>query len=279
MIKILMHKDDEVAKLKVDSDNILEEVIEIYNEDLLPEKTNNPYQSLHKWLMLRKMSLRRDDLSPIREFYGSKIFVSDNSRSLFDCYWLKNKKSECWDSINAFKNWIYYNDDIFLMLFQPEDYDGPDDEMINDSPNLTISGTEKRLWYKDKDGITGLIDSDVREQTQMYKKAVENGISIVAERKPIILCKHLFTFIPQKTTEDIESIPFDHLYNTTFDINLSKEANLQKCCETYNIPKWIDFFDELMEFDKILEKNDRELMDIRVLRDSNTLKILGFDTL
>ena len=275
MIKTLMHKNIPVCKIKVDEQNMLESIMEVYNEQYLPENTNNLQQSLGRWLMLRKVSFKRDDLSSIREFYGSSLFISHSMRSLEDCYWLKCKDTDTWENISPYNNWEYFNDDIYLALYDPEDYEAP----FNDSPNLTLSGTNKCIWYKNKENEIGTIDSNIQNQLYYYRTALKNDITIVKERIPVILCSHLFAFTKSSTSEQVESIPFDHLYNTTFDINLSKEANLQKCCETFNIPNWEAFFNELIKYDQICGKSDRELIDIRVLRNADNLQIIGFDKL
>ena len=276
MIKTLMHKNDPVAKVEVNSANILEKVIEVYDRDLLPEKTDNDFQSLQKWFMLRRLSLRRGDIDAYRVHYGSKMFISDNLRSLADCYWLKKSKNEDWDEIKAFGQWRHINDPVFLMMYDPTDFEKPDEDDIIDSPNLTLSCVEKNLWFCEE-SVFGFINANVKKEHDKYKIAKENNISIVAERKPIILNHHLFMFIPQSTSVQVEAIPFDALYNSTFDANFSKEANLQKCCEQYKIPGWKKFFNELIQFDELCEKTDRELYDIRVLRNSDTLEVIGFD--
>ncbi len=275
MIKTLMHKNIPVCKIKVDEQNMLESVITVHNEKYLPENTNNLHQSLARWLMLRKMSLKRDDLSSIREFYGSSLFHSDSMRSLSDCYWLKCADTDTWENISPYSDWEYYNDDIYLALYDPEDYEFP----FNNSPNLTLSGTDKKIWYQDPIDGLGTIDSNIQNQLYYYRMAKNNGIEIVKSRKPVILCNHLFAYTKSETSEEVEAISFDHLYNTTFDINLNKKANLQKCCEQFNIPDWESFFNELIKFDELCEKKDRELIDINVLRNANTLEIIGFDKL
>ena len=52
--------------------------------------------------------------------------------------------------------------------------------------------------------------------------------------------------------------------------------NLAHCCEYYEIPEWKEFFTNMSKFDEAVGNTERELSDVYVLRDSNTLKIIGF---
>lgn len=172
MVKTLMHKNVPVASLKITPDGILEDVVKVINTELLPENNENVKRSLQRWLMLRQISRSRKDISPLRDFYGFKMFISKNMRSLYDCYWLKSE-SETWEEINAFENWDYQTED-------------------------------------DK---------------------------------------------------------------------LNEMENLQKCCEHFKIPDWKPFINQMMEYDRLCKNSERELSDIRILRDADTLDIIRFDKL
>lgn len=273
MTKTLMHKNVPVASLKVTPDGILEDVVKVINPEFLPENNGNVKRSLQRWLMLRQISRSRKDISPLRDFYGSKMFISKNMRSLYDCYWLKSE-SETWEEINAFENWDYQTDDILLALINPVEFE----EISYDSPNLTISGADNALWFYDEKHL-GQITNNAQRQMNNYKTAVKNGISILKPRKYLLIYSMIFVFTPSDTSQNIESIAFDTLYNQTEDEKLNKMENLQKCCEHFKIPDWRRFINQMMEYDRLCKNSERELSDIRILRDADTLDIIRFDKL
>ena len=275
MIKTLMHKNTPVVSMRISSTGALEEIVRVFDESLLPERGEDTTRAMQRWLLLRGTSTARKDIQPLREFYGSKMFTSVNMRSLFDTYWLKVSADETWDSVNAFDNWDPDDDDIFLALLYPRDFEGP----RYDSPNLTVPGSLERIWYKDETHSLGIICSDAQKEMSEYNIAKKNNISIVKPKSYFILGGTIFTYEMASTSKDIEQVSFDSLYNASEDKSLDKMENLQKCCETFHIPEWEGFLNEMLTFDELCGKEDRELSDIKVLRDADTLRILGFDKL
>lgn len=283
MKQIIMHKDTEVCSITLDERGYVESVDSVQNEALLPcaldaqwEKEKNPKDlkfGVQKWLLTRMISRGRSDYAPLRTFYGEERFVSKNRVSLADCYWVKAADSdETWESVNPFASWDEDSDSYFGILNEPEDTYMVD----NISPNLTISGVEHKFWYR-MDGNLGYLNEAAQSDMAFYKKALEIGCAdIVAKRQYIILSGKIYTFTPTETSESVERIPFDLLYDTVEDRSLSKMENLKKTCETYGLSKWKNFFSLMTKLDNATDNKERELSDIWVLRDSDTLKIIGF---
>lgn len=276
MQKILMHKNDKVASFKCRSNGLYDKLTEVYQEDLLPDRTREINIALQRWLLLRSPSGLRKNFAALKEFYGQENFVSDNMRSLFDCYWIKDaedKKTE-WGNINPWTTWDCSSDSIFMSLYKPFDFEGFDES----SPNLTIPGELPLLWYEFDESI-GLINENAQKDMKEYKIAKENNISILQEREYKILSGRVFTFKKSPVSENIERVSFDTLYNMVEDSSKSKAQNIQACCEHFGIPDWKNYFSELIEFDKACGYNKRELFDIGVLRDSNTFEYISLDLL
>lgn len=274
--KTLMHKDDPVVTMRITPSSAIEEVLKIHNPELLPENNGDPKISLERWLLHRNICQTRKDIDEYIKFYGGRMFRSVTMRSLFDTYWIRSSaQTEDWEAINAFDNWDPDDDDILLSMFAPDDFEGP----RFDSPNLTIPGTQPRLWCKTKDYPLGLINLNAQEAMHGYMLAKENGITIVNPKTYIIFGRRIYTYEPATTSKNIEQLPFDSLYNRTAEEGLSNQENLQKCCETFKIPGWKEFFNQLLDYDMLCGKEDRTLFDIKILRDTETLKILGFDKL
>ena len=278
MIKTLMHKDTPVAKLQISSLGAVEQIIELYNEELLPERNGKTLEDFtiatQHWMLLRKLITGREDIYPIYCFYGGNMFQSGNMRSLADTYWLQVSPNETWENVNAFDNFDPVEDDIFLALYFPKMFEGP----RFDSPNLTLSGRIPRVWFVDETHPLGILRSDAQIAMREYNTAVANKLDIVKPKSYFILSETVFTYERCNTSKDIEQIPFESLYNRTKDYNLSEMENIQKCCETFKIPKWKSFFNQLLEF-KAITNTPLEIYDIKVLRNTDDLQILGFDKL
>ena len=276
MQKIVMHKDDKVAEFKCKNNGNFDKLIKVYNEELLPDRTREAEIALQRWMILRSPSGLRKNFSALKEFYGPENFVSVNMRSLFDCYWIKDADDDeiSWDSVNPYTTWDPSSDSIFMSIYKPFDFEAFDES----SPNLTIPGVDPLIWYEFENGI-GLLNENAQKDMRDYKVAKEMGIKMVAERKYKILSGRVFTFKEVNTSEEVERIPFDTLYNLTEDPSKSKAENIKTCCEKFGIQNWKEFISSMIEFDNVCENNKRELFDIGVLRDANTLVYISFDRL
>lgn len=276
--QVVMHKNDEVCNITLDNRGYVSSVDSVENESLLPCVVSDNKEDLkfgiQKWLLTRMVGRSRSDYSPLRNFYGDDFFVSTYRISLGDCYWMKGKDSDTtWEDIDPFKHWDEQDDCYFGIISDPENTYKID----NLSPNLTIPGAEHKFWYR-VDGQLGYINESSQKDMTFYKKAIENGCEqIVAPRKYIILSGKIYTFSPVKTSEDVERIPFDVLYDGLEDKNKSKMENLRATCEHYGLTNWKKFFSMITKLDNILDNKERELSDIGVLRDTSTLEIIGFD--
>lgn len=278
--QIVMHKNDEVCTITLDSRGYVSSVDSVENEVLLPCVISDSKEDLkfgiQKWLLTRMVGRSRTDYSPLRTFYGDDYFISTNRVSLSDSYWIKEKDSSLtWDDVNPYKNWSEDDDCYFGIISDPENTYKVD----NISPNLTISGPEHKFWYR-MDGELGYINEFSQKDMAFYKKALENECnSIVAPRKYIILSGKIYTFTPVKTSEKVERIPFDVLYDGIEDKNKSKMENLRATCEHYGLDGWKSFFGTVIKLDKLNNNKERELSDLGVLREVDTLKVVGFDSI
>lgn len=276
--QVIMHKNDEVCTITLDSRGYVVSVDSVENETLLPCVISDNKEELkfgiQKWLLTRMVGRSRADYSPLRTFYGDEYFVSNHRISLSDCYWMKDKESEmAWDEINPYKHWSEDDDCYFGIISDPENTYKVD----NMSPNLTISGPEHKFWYR-VDGQLGYINEFSQKDMTFYKKAVENGFeSIVSPRQYIILSGKIYTFTPVETNEEVERVSFDVLYDGLEDKSKSKMENLRATCEYYGLDNWKSFFSMITKLDNLNNNKERELSDLGVLRDANSLKVIGFD--
>ena len=277
--KEIMHKNDPVALVNIDKRGFISKIEDIYYKELLPcvysEEEADLKIGLQRWMLGRQLGRTRNDIAPIKSFYGQEIFQSKNMVSLQDSYWIRESDEDTWDMVNPYdeKNWDYEEDCYFELLHDPENTF----EVDNMSPNLTIPGNEARFWYK-KDGNIGLITESSQKDMKVYKKAKELGIDkFVAPRVYMIIHGIIYSYHPTGTDANTERIPFDLLYDSVADPALKKIDNLRNCCDKFGITGWKDFMSSIMKLDTELGNKGRSLYEIGVLRDVETLKIKGFE--
>lgn len=271
-----MHKDVEVATFSCKSNGDFNHLVEVKNEILLPDKTREYEIATRRWLLTRRQSSRINEFSDVRRFYGQNFFTSRNLRSLNDCYWVRDDEEnpgETWDDVNPFVTWDPTSDSLFMMMYKPADFDGVDDS----SPNLTISGTVPLMWYEFDE--IGLINERAQSDITFYREAKARNFDCVEKREYKIVAGRVFSYRKVAVSENVERIPFDTYYNMMEDKSLSKSENISRCCTELGIPDWGRFISEMIELDKVCGKIDRDLCDIGVLRDTETLKCIAFDKL
>lgn len=267
----LMHKGEKVATCSFDANGYLKSISKIHNPRLLPPcvKESNPTIDLQRWILTRSIAPNRKDVASYREFYGSSAFLSSIGLSLFDCYWFANEEHKDWEKENAYDNWDYKTDGLYLMLFHPERLPAID----TTSPNLTIPGSTQRMWYR-FEGDLCLLNGNAQKEMADYKFANENPV--VDSRSYAILSGQVYVMTKASTNKDIERISLEDLYNAVCDPRKTKMENLQACCENFGIQNWKDFFSSMMQYDNATGNDSRELCDIGVLRNTSTLEIIDF---
>lgn len=276
--QVIMHKDDAVCSITLDTRGYIASVDSVENESLLPCVVSSDKDELkfgiQKWLLTRMVGRSRHDYAPLRAFYGDEFFISNNRVSLSDCYWMKEQGSELsWKDVSPYNSWDEESDCYFGIISDPENTYKVD----NVSPNLTIPGPEHKFWYR-VDGQLGYINESSQKDMFLYKKALEHGCDdVVSPRQYLILEGKIYTFAPVETSEEIERVPFDVLYDGIEDKNKSKMENLRATCEHFKLKNWKQFFGNVTKLDEILNNKERELSDIGVLRNANTLEVVGFD--
>lgn len=267
----LMHKNDKVATCVFDAMGYLKSVPTIYNKHLLPLCIGdaNPMLDLRRWILSRTLATNRKDVASLREFYGSSAFQTSLGTSLFDCYWFANNNHKDWEQENAYDNWDYKKDTLYLMLTNPEALT----EIDTNSPNLTIPGRSQRLWYKENNQFY-LLHGDAQKEMTDYKKNKDNVI--LNPRDYFILKGTIYAKTKSETNKEIERYSFEDIYNLCQQSDKTKIQNLQICCEKFGIPEWKNFIYSMCEFDERTENTTRELSEIGVLRNSTTLETIGF---
>ena len=270
--QILMHGNTKVAECRFDARGYLKKVQKVFNKEHLPVCTDADKETftldLQRWILARALAPNRRDIAPLREFYGGEAFQTKMGLSLFDSYWFAEKGAE-WDAVNAYDNWKEDTDSVFLMFTCPEELRAID----TNSPNLTIPGRAHRLWHKTEDGLV-LLHGDAQKEMAAYKNS--DGSPIVAKRKYLIVAGQIYTTIKSETSKNVERVSLEDYYNACQVPEYSKSKNMEICCEKYGLDGWKDFILEMSQFDDRIGNTSRELCDVGVLRNPETLEFIRF---
>ncbi len=273
--QILMHANTPVAECSFGAEGYLKDIPRIINAAHLPPSVDlddeecNAKLALQRWILSRSLSSSRTDVAPLREFYGNAAFTSATGASLFDSYWFSDSEHKDWEACNPYDHWDAGSDSLYLMLHNPAAL-----ETINAcSPNLTIPGKKKRLWYRYADSPV-LLHGNAQAEMNAYKQA--NGSKIVAKRVYALLREHLYAVQQVETSKEIEMIPFEEFYLAGSSPSRSKIDNIRDTCAKFGITGWKEFFTEMIDFDERTQNTSRELTDVGVLRNVSTLEIVGF---
>ena len=277
----LMHKDNPVCALKFSQSGFVEEVFEIYDKTLLPPSVNpevNINFELTKWMDERCFNKNRTDIMAPSVFLPNTVFNKLGAISLFDCYWFKTNQSETWDSVNAFDNWSHQKDPIVLMNIDSRyiNKNYIKNNPVFNTPNFTIPGAEQRIWIK-KDDDFYLLNTNLRKEMNIYKN---NKLSSIVQKRFYTIIKNcLFCAKKTQTSKNIEAFPLEGIYNRYANLDDKDFNNVLNACEAFGIPKekTIIFLQKLFEVDENAKIEDRDFSSVYLLRDSNTLKAIGFE--
>lgn len=270
MKKEFMHKDLIIAEITETKDGQVSAVSVLHPEFFPNLGDDSDLNNYRKFKLIRQTNLCRKDIQPYVGFYGFEHFISNTLRSLNDCYWVRDKGSNLsFQDISAFRIDDLSEDDIFLSMVRPSDFES----FGFDSPNLCIQSQKPIFWYQDEDQL-GYINKNAQADMFLYKTAKEHQINIVKPRKYLIIYNTIYTFVPIATNEHLERISFEQLYYSTKDENLSNGANIQKCCETYQIKNWKPFISSMIQLNKLIQI---PLSELYVFRNADTGEYLEFD--
>lgn len=269
----LMHKDKKVAECRFDSRGYLKKIGKVFDAKHLPVCVDPEKETfmldMQRWVLSRNLAASRRDIAPLREFYGTEAFQTKLGLSLFDGYWFATKEANDWDACNAYDNWDCKKDSVFLMFAYPEEL-----RIIStDSPNLTIPGRAHKLWYKEEDGFY-LLHGDAQKEMARFKLA--EGCPYVARRSYQVVAGQIYAAMKSETGKNVERIPLEDYYNACHDPSKTKFKNLETCCETFGLKGWRDFITQMSAFDDKISNTTRELCDVGVLRDPDSLEFIGF---
>ncbi len=260
----LMHKNNEVAQFELQEHSILN--VRLLDETRLPILPYGNLQSeLKKWLYDRVISL--DHVSSIRNQTGQlidreRLAFANKGRSLTDCYWYKLDPDDHWENISL---WKERQDFLPLYeavktgkIFKSASIDGQAIKWI-DNQHILHKEYRKRqdiAWYE---YIASKISAHFVD-TVSYEVSGSTTLS------------NLFT------SESVEYIPMYYILQSKKKPNHVSDFDwyLQRC-EAYglNAREVGQFVRGMLVSDYLVNNVDRHYGNFGVLRDADSLKIIG----
>ncbi len=234
--------------------------------------------TFNTWLNKRGIPENREGLREMQTAFGTKWLYSKNRLSLSDQYWVRYRMEE-WRKINFFTN--KYSHDIGDIAFSPWNF--RKHKIDSNSPDLTTNGILKKRWRQNEKKQSILIKSGSKITHQ--EPLSEVLVTVLLEQLEIVpfvpyelcvegvtLCSRCENFI----TKDTELIPVSYIYH--LKPRTEKETvydHILAMCDEYDVPGMQKFLNAMIYIDAITGNDDRNLGNIGLIRDVNTLKFLG----
>lgn len=290
---VLMHKNIEVALLQLNSDGEMLKV-KVLNKSFMPIGGSVSNKSFYDWWKFRAVPRTRQNCRSALERLGyigtGKMMVDNLSLSLNDCYWIKPYGSALrWEDVNLFNNKFT---DIFGAYTFDTFYNARN---ITKFTSTSVSGDLQKKWMISRSGKRVLVKGNYGNGNQQSVNEVFASLMHKKQSKqPYVqyrLCKiqtrenHgavIGCASDNFCSEKIESIPLWEVMEIQKRKNdISPFEHAKQSCIRLGIDK--DYFQEYMDYmimtDFIISNTDRHMGNISIMRDSDSLKILGFSPL
>lgn len=291
----LMHKNDQVAALKIDplSGVCLKAVIEGLSE-LVPVGGQLSVTDLRKWWNNRSVPVSQGFIEKILKANGidsTGVYLTKNlGLSLTDHYWIKPYDSDLmWEDVNLFDN--DFKDEIGDLSLKNEIKANESINLIGKTlfyPSASLQGELAKKWicqngerYLIKGNYGNTYQQSANEVIASEFHRIQNKFAYTEYRLCEIevfggqgigcICKDFATkdleFIPAAEIVDSKKKNNSESYHQHF-INICVSNGLDR--ENLNA-----FFDYMFSVDFILANTDRHLNNYGVLRDSKTLQFVS----
>ena len=287
----LMHKNIQVALLKIDEQgNAKLDYVIPNNKDHFPLGAQLNNSKFSEWWKNRFIPDNRDGIQKAlqnTDYQTTGNALVDNlALSLTDCYWIKPRGSDLsWEKVSLFSN--NFTDRIGESLFNSN-------KKVKIKKNKfdvgSSSGELKKKWIIDDDGNRLLIKGNLGlsfqqslnevfisriHKTLNPKYCLQYDLKIIdSDGKKIVCCVS-----PNFCNEHIEFISALEIVDTK---KLKGSDNVfllfkQGCLELgIKEKEFHQYMDYLILTDYLFTNTDRHLRNLGVLRDPDTLKLIGF---
>lgn len=284
---ILMFKDIPVANISFGVTGMFSSIKGFYNRTLMPPGTRVLDDFVEKrfkeWIDNRSIPTIRPNIMELNKLTGmsnpTQYYFQNRGASLNDCYWFQTEEQYNmdfgWDDINFFDNnySLYSGEELLNLLptFLNENFE---------SPNFTTNGKMSKMWVKqgDKDilyktGTLEACDQEVFNEILASEIASRLGINHVDYTLTKLMLKdgneRFFCKCENFCNKDWEFIPAQSMMVENDSIG---KKGFIKYMEKNNL---ISHIYQMLVLDYIISNKDRNPSNFGVIRDTNTLEVVG----
>lgn len=289
----LMNKNIPLLEINLDNTYKITAIYKKKNTEFLPiffgnkEKygsyeTDIFIKDLNDWFKGRIMPGKREYYTEILNYIEKKELIpfGFHFASLTDQYWIKYGY-EKWEDINFYYN--NYSEDCGKLFFTPYEIDKDYCNLI--SPDLTTGGILRKKWIKTEKGDFLIKTGSEKFQQDCINEVIASEIGKKINFKHIQITKYSLCIegveICSKSknfiTENTELVPAFQLYNAlTKEKGTTIYQHLLKCMEYFGVKNGVDYIDEMIQFDFIIQNEDRHLNNFAFIRSVESGKIISF---
>ena len=288
----LMHKDIKVASMQIDDNGNISKLRKKNDtSDHLPIGGQMNDVKFHEWWIDRAIPKTRHGAKNALEKLGyqstSSALVNNLALSLNDCYWIRPRGENLkWDEVNLFKNDFVDN---FGELTFDNNYK-IDIRSKTRFDSATSQGELQKKWCIDKDRKKIMIkgnygDSCQQSLNELFATALHEKqnydnftsyypINIKSDSGRDTIGCYSFNFC----NENVESISaWEVLQTAKIKQNESLFYPFKKACISLGISEdeFYHFMDYEIITDFLITNTDRHMNNIAILRNPDTLKVIG----
>ena len=275
----LKHKNDICGTMVID--DVSGRVIAFQDNDngLSPYLGNSTVENIKKWWLMRAIPASRETIKSLinsLEVNTSEEYLAKNlALSVTDTYWICPVNMD-----------LKYEDINFFNLKEYNDGKIPYHNSTSYDPNASLGGQMEKYWdlsegiprlvkesykYFGQQSVNEVVASIVYERQNNNIKFVKYECSLADDGGRISVCDAF-------TTRDIELVSaYEVLSSVKVKNDISNyEAYINICVENGIEKEQIqDFMDYQTSMDFILSNTDEHMMNFGVIRDANTMKLIG----
>jgi len=289
----LMHKDIRVCLMEIDHDGNIRNVRRnAAAMDHFPLGGQMNDMKFHEWWKDRAIPKTRHGAKTALQRLGysstGSALVNNLALSLSDCYWLQPRgESLSWKDVNLFTNDFV---DSFGELTINQDY-SLDLQKETKFNCATSQGELQKKWCIDDHGNRYMVKGNYG---QSYQQSLNEVFATTLHKQQGFKNHTPYSIVHLKTdgdmdglgclcydfcNEEIESISaWEMLQTTKFRQNESLYYPFKKVCLNMGMSEhdFTSFIDYQIMTDYLLTNTDRHMNNIAVMRNPDTLELLGF---
>jgi hypothetical protein len=288
MTFLLKHKDIDVALLVINEDGNIVAVKEVFRPDHLPlscatEDGKINRKRLIQWWDERGIPASRENYRSVMAEIGvrgkNKLLLECKGLSLTDHYWISGASdAKKWKEVNFYEN--DFDLSIGDLFFNRKEQDK---KYNRNTPDISSDGNLRKRWEMEKDGTRVLVKAGKSPYMQEPVNEViaanlcrRLGITHVPYSldwegsEPICRCPNM----TNADTEFVEAIRVYYIREPSYFEN-NKYRHYCDCARQLGVKNNAEMMEQMMLLDFLILNHDRHFKNFGILRDSQTLTVIG----